>query len=109
MTAFAGAIDAMFADANFGRDANYRVAGGGTTLSIRVIPLTDPPELAGGMVIAAMTNDGRSFLVRRGDFGAVDPRTGDTLEVEGGTWRVRAARERTPLADLWVLDCQPAG
>ena len=27
MTAFAGAIDAIFADANFGRDATYRVAG----------------------------------------------------------------------------------
>ncbi len=108
MTVFAVAIDTIFTDANFGRDATYRLAGGGTTLSIRVVPLSDPPELAGGMVIAAMTNDGRSFLVRRGDFAAVDPRGGDTLEVEGRTWRVRAARERTPLADLWVLDCQPA-
>ena len=105
MTAFAGAIDTIFADANFGRDGTYHVAGG-TTLLIRVIPLTDPPEL-GGMVIAAMTNDGRSFLVRRGDFAAVDPRTGDTIVVDGAAWRVRAARRRTPLADLWVLDCQP--
>jgi hypothetical protein len=108
MTAFAVAIDAIFADANFGRNATYRVAGGGTTLLIRVIPLSDPPELGGGVVIASMTNDGRSFLVRRGDFAAVDPRTGDTLEVGGETWRVRTARQRSPLADLWVLDCQPA-
>ena len=28
MTVFAGAIDAIFADANFGRDATYHVAGG---------------------------------------------------------------------------------
>jgi hypothetical protein len=108
MTAFAGAIDAIFADANFGRDGTYHVADGGTTLSIRVVPLTDPPELAGGMVIAAMTNEGRSFLVRRVDYAAVDPRTGDTLEVGDETWRVRAARQRSPLADLWALDCQPA-
>ena len=107
MTAFAAAIDSIFADANFGRDAIYHVAGGGTTLSIRVVPLSDPPELAGGIAIAVMTNDGRSFLVRRGDFGAVDPRTGDTLEVGDETWRVRTARQRSPLADLWVLDCQP--
>ena len=59
------------------------------------------------MVIASMTNHGRLFLVRRGDFGAVDPRTGDTLEIDGPTWRVRTARERTPLAALWALDCQP--
>src|SRR5512134_1839361 len=104
MTAFGGAIDAIFADANFGRDATYRVTGDGTTLSIRVVPLSDPPELGGGAVIAAMTNEGRSFLVRRGDFGATDPRTGDTIVVDGASWRVRAARERTPLAALWALD-----
>lgn len=107
MTAFAVAIDTIFADANFGRNATYHVADGGTTLLIRVVPLSDPPELAGGIAIAAMTNDGRSFLVRRGDFGAADPRTGDTVEVEGRAWRVRAAHQRSPLADLWVLDCQP--
>ena len=108
MTVFAGAIDAIFADANLGRDATYHVAGGGTTLAIRVVPLRDPPELGGGMVIAAMTNDGRSFLVRRADFGAVDPRTGDTIVVDGATWRVRAARQRSALADFWAIDCQPA-
>lgn len=98
-------MDHLFGDPSLGRDATYTHSGG--AISIRVVPLTAQRDFVTGAAPAAMLREGRSFLALRSAFGAVDPRTGDTIMVDGATWRVRTIEERSIQAGVWVLGCQP--
>lgn len=103
--AVTAAANAMFSDPILATDATYRVGGSGAGVTIRAVRKANDAYI-GGAVIGAMTRDGRAFAVRKSDFDAVDPRTGDTIEVDGVVWRVRAAEERSILAGTWTLVCQ---
>lgn len=106
--AVTAAASAMFMNLILATDATYRVGGVGDGVVIRAVRKAND-ELIGGAVIGAMTRDGRAFIVRRSDFGSVDPRTGDTIEVDGVVWRVKSAEERSILAGTWTLMCKAVG
>ncbi len=105
-SAFAAATDALFADPNLSLAAIYRAGGTGDGVPVRLIPLAERPGF-GGDALVAMTNAGRAFLVHRDDLAGQTLKTGDTLAIDGATWRVRSAHERPPLA--WAVDCTRIG
>jgi hypothetical protein len=100
VTAFAAAIDDLFADPNIGSDAVYTPAGGE---SVRVIARR-PDEIVGfgDTRIHAAT---AIFDVRISEVPA--PAEGDTLAVGGDTHVIQGEpvgdRERL----VWSLDCRP--
>lgn len=100
MSAFALAVDTLFADPTLARDAIWRTGGAGDGFPVRVIRKR-PDEVVG-------FGDGRAVLpavlvdVRRSD--VVEAAKGDTVEIEGETFAVIG----TPLADterlVWTCE-----
>jgi hypothetical protein len=103
MTAFAAAIDDLFADTNLTVDAVYTPAGG-DPLVVRVIARR-PDEIAGfgDTRIHAAT---AVFEVRVSEVPA--PEEDDTLEVDGKSHVVQGAPVRDRDGLVWRLDTRPA-
>jgi len=81
MTAFAAAIDVLFADPNIGRDAIWRAGGSGAGTTVRVI-WRKPDQVAAfgdGRFVAK-----RQFIdVRTAEIALLQP--GDTFEIASET------------------------
>ncbi len=108
MTAFAGALDALFADLNQAVDAVYRVGGLGSGVAVRALmSLEDETASLGttGAQVRQQTAELRaSELVAAG---IAAPVAGDTLETGGVLYAVK--RPWQPDADrlLWKLALRP--
>ena len=103
MSAFAAAVDVLFADPHLARDAVYRPGGVGDGIPVRVmLRRPDRIESFGETRLASSTTmlDVRSSEVAK-------PEAGDTLELDGRTVVVQG----TPLRDaeglVWTVDTRP--
>lgn len=103
MTAFAAALDALFADPNIATDATYTPSGGGP-VSVRVIARS-PDEIVGfgDTRIHAAT---AVFDVRVSEIST--PTDGDILEVGGEAFVVQGQPERDGDRLIWTLDTRQA-
>jgi hypothetical protein len=95
MTAFAAAVDLLFADPNIGRDAIWRAGGAGAGVPVRVV--FRAPDVAnnfgGGRFVAA----GRFVDIRISE--APGLASGDTFEIGTASYIVQGE----PLADEYNL------
>jgi hypothetical protein len=98
MTAFAGAVDAMFAA--FGIDATYTPAGG-DPVSVWVIARR--PDTIVGFSETRILAETATFEVRASE--VASPRMGDQLTVGGDTFVIQGEPERRdPDRLVWTLD-----
>lgn len=103
MTAFALAVDALFADPNLGREATYEPADG-DPFPVRVIgrqadAVTDFGD-------ARLWSETTRFDVRIGEIAA--PRPGDRIVIDGDTFVVQGEPVRDRERLVWTIDTRPA-
>ena len=103
MTAFAAAIDDLFADPNIGRDAVYTPEGGVPVL-VRVVArradaITDFGD-------ARLWSETIRIDLRVAE--VANPRPGDRIEIDGDAFLIQGepARDRERL--VWTVDLRPA-
>jgi hypothetical protein len=103
MTAFAAALDALFADAHLARDVVYTAEGGAPSL-VRAI-LRRPDDV---------TNFGEARLwseTTRLDLRLVEvatPRPGDRIEIDGEAFLIQGEPVRDRERLVWTVDLRPA-
>ena len=103
MTAFAAAVDALFADPNIGRDAIYMPEGGAPVL-VRVVARRAD----------AVTDYGDARLwseTTRVDLRVAEvpnPRPGDRLEIDGDAFLIQGEPVRDREQLVWTVDLRPA-
>ena len=103
MTAFAAAVDALFADPNLGRAAMYEPADG-DPFPVRVIArradaITDFGE-------ARLWSETTRFDLRVAEVAA--PRPGDRIVIDGATYIVQGEPVRDRERLVWTIDTRPA-
>jgi len=103
MSAFAAAVDTLFADPNIGRDAVY-IADGGAPVLVRVVARRAD----------AITEFGDARLwseTPRIDLRVVEvqqPRPGDRIEIDGEAFLVQGEPLRDRERLVWTVDLRPA-
>ena len=104
MTAFAAALDVLFADPNLGVDAVFRAGGAGPGDPIRVI-VRQPDRIGtfGETRIAATTT---TVDLRVAEVAA--PAPGDAIEVYGTVYMIQGEPIRDAARLLWTAELRPA-
>jgi hypothetical protein len=103
MTAFAAALDALFADAHLARDVIYTAEGGAPSLVRAILRRSDDVT---GFGEARLWSETTRLDLRVAEVPA--PRLGDRIEIEGEAFLVQGEpvcdRERL----IWTVDLRPA-
>lgn len=104
MTAFAAAMDALFADPHLARDAVWRPGGAGDGVSVRVIARRPDRlvDFAGARIVSATA----LFDLRVAEAPGVAE--GDTLEVNGEVFMVQGVPQRDAERLVWTVETWPA-
>lgn len=104
MTAFSAALGAIFADPNMAVDALWRAGGTGEGVALRVIREA-PDEIAtfGNSRFAAET---LRLEVRIAE--APTLASGDSIEIEGTSYRIEGEPRRDAEGLLWQCEARPA-
>ena len=103
MTAFAVALDALFADAYLARDVVY-TAGGGTPLLVRAI-LRRPDDVT-DFGDARVWSETTRIDLRLAE--VATPRPGDRIEIEGEAFLIQGEPVRDRERLVWTVDLRPA-
>ena len=103
MTAFAIALDTLFADANLARDVIYTTDGGGPSL-VRAI-LRRPDDVT-GFGDARLWSETTRIDLRVAE--VVNPRPGDRIEIEGEAFLIQGEPVRDRERLVWTVDLRPA-
>lgn len=103
MTAFAAAVDALFADPNIGREAIYMPEGGAPVL-VRVVArradaITDFGD-------ARLWSETTRIDLRVAE--VANPRPGDRLEIDGDAFLIQGEPVRDRERLVWTIDLRPA-
>ncbi|PPB79415.1 hypothetical protein LV82_02894 [Albidovulum inexpectatum] len=103
MTAFAAALDALFADAHLARDAVYTSAGG-TPVLVRVVSrqadaITDFGD-------ARLWSETTKVDLRVAE--VATPRPGDRIEIDGEAFLIQGEPVRDRERLVWTVDLRPA-
>jgi hypothetical protein len=104
MTVIAEALDALFTDANIGRDAIWRAGGSGAGVNVRVVfraPDTTS-SFGGGRFVAAS----RFIDVRISEVSALAP--GDTFEIDSTIHVVQGEPTRDDDNLIWSAEVRAA-
>ena len=102
MSAFAAAIDALFADPNIARDAVY-IAVGGAPVLVRVVARRADAVTEFGD--ARLWSDTTRIDLRVAE--APNPRPGDRIEIEGEAFLVQGEPVRDHERLVWTVDLRP--
>jgi hypothetical protein len=103
MTAFAIAMDALFADTHIGRDVVY-TADGGTPVLVRAI-LRRPDDIT-SFGDARIWSDTTRLDLRAAE--VANPRPGDRIEIDGEAFLIQGEPVRDPERLIWTIDLRPA-
>lgn len=103
MTAFAAAVDALFADPNLGRAAVYEPTDG-DPFPVRVIARQADAITEFGE--ARLWSETTRFDVRVSEVAA--PLPGDRIVIDGITYIVQGEPQRDRERLVWTLDTRPA-
>ena len=104
MSAVAAALDALFADANVGRDAVY-IEEGGTPVPVRVV--TRRADEITGFGEARIWSETTRIDLRVAE--VANPRPGDRIEIDGEAFLVQGEPVRDRERLVWTVDLMPAG
>jgi hypothetical protein len=102
MTAFAAAIDALFADPNLAGDAVYRAGGAGPGIAVRVI--VRRPDRIGDFGDTRIASETVTLDVRTAEI--AEP-ADDTLDVDGVTYVVQGTPVRDAERLIWTIEARP--
>ena len=103
MSAFAAALDALFADGDIARDAVYTAKGGNPVL-VRVV--TRRADEITGFGEARIWSETTRLDLRVAEVPA--PRPGDRLEIDGEAFLIQGEPVRDPERLVWTVDLRPA-
>lgn len=103
MTAFAAALDALFADGNIARDALY-IAEGGTPQLVRVV--TRRADEITGFGDARLWSETTRIDLRVAE--VLEPRPGDRIEIEGEAFLIQGEPVRDRERLVWTVNLRPA-
>ena len=103
MTAFAAAIDAIFADPNVAADAVYTTVTDGEVLSVRVIRKS--PDVLQGFGGAQFQAESNMFDLRKSEI--AQPLKGDTFAIGTARYVVQSEPMLDRLQLVWTLDVRP--
>ena len=102
MTAFAVAVDAMFADSNIARDVVY-VAEGGAPVLVRAV-LRRPDDVT-GFGEARLWSETTRLDLRTAE--VPTPRPGDRIEIDGEAFLIQGEPVRDAERLVWTIDVRP--
>jgi len=102
ISAFASALDALFADPNIGKDAVY-IADGGAPVLVRVVArradaITDFGD-------ARLWSETTRIDLRVAE--VATPRPGDRIEIEGEAFLIQGEPVRDRERLVWTVDLRP--
>lgn len=100
MNAFAGMLDTLHADPNFGIAATYQTASG-TLLALR-ITWAAPTDVVASLAQPPVRAGSRQATLLVADLGGLVPQRGDLVGIGGVTYRVDDA-ERDPLGLFFTV------
>jgi hypothetical protein len=103
MTAFAAALDALFADDNIARDAVY-IEEGGTPVPVRAV-MRRSDDIT-GFGEARLWSETTRLDLRVAE--VANPRPGDRIEIDGETFVIQGEPIRDRERLVWTLDVRPA-
>ena len=103
MTAFAAAIDGLFADGNIARDAVY-IAEGGTPQLVRVVARRADEVTSFGE--ARLWSETTRVDLRVAE--VPNPRPGDRIEIDGEAFLIQGEPVRDHERLIWTVDLRPA-
>jgi hypothetical protein len=103
MTAFATALDALFADAHLARDVVYTAEGGAPSL-VRAI-LRRPDDVT-GFGEARIWSETTRLDLRLAE--VANPRPGDRIEIDGEAFLIQGEPVRDRERLVWTVDLRPA-
>jgi hypothetical protein len=103
MTAFAAAIDGLFADGNIARDAVYIPEGGSPQL-IRVV--TRRADEVTGFGDARLWSETTRIDLRVAE--VANPRPGDRVEIDGEAFLIQGEPVRDRERLVWTVGLRPA-
>jgi hypothetical protein len=103
MTAFAAAIDALFADPNLGVNAIYRAGGSGEAITLRAI--VRQPDRVGTYGETRIATETTIFDIRTLDINA--PAEGDTIEMDGTVYVIQGEPVRDAERLVWTIAARP--
>ena len=102
--AFTRAVDRLFEDRSLSQAAVYRPVGGGASARVRVI--LRRPDAGASLFDGDILSSTGTLQVRVAE--VASPAKGDSLEVEGVTYKVAATPQRPdPRGLIWALDAPP--
>jgi hypothetical protein len=103
MSAFADAVDALFADPNLGTAAVFRTGGADPGMPVRLI-VRQPDRIGhfGETRIAAAT---LVIDIRTSDIAA--PAEGDTIEMDGTVYVIQGEPLRDGERLIWIIEARP--
>jgi hypothetical protein len=103
MAAFAGAIDALFADPNLAGDAVYRAGGADPGIDARIV--VRRPDRIGDFGDTRIASETMTFEVRTSEIAT--PGEGDTLEIDGVTYVIQGRPVRDAERLIWTVEARP--
>lgn len=102
-SAFASALDALFADVHLGRDIVYTAEGGSPTL-VRAI-LRRPDDIS-SFGEARLWSETTRLDLRLAE--VASPRPGDRIEIDGEPFLIQGEPVRDRERLVWTVDLRPA-
>ena len=103
ISAFASALDALFADPNIGRDAIY-VADVGAPLLVRVVARR--ADAVSDFGDARLWSETTRIDLRVAE--VANPRPGDRIEIDGEAFLIQGEPVRDRERLVWTVDLRPA-
>jgi hypothetical protein len=103
MSAFAAAVDALFADPNIGRDAVY-TPDGGAAVPVRIIARR--ADEVTGFGEARLWSETTRIDLRVAE--VANPRPGDRIDIDGDAFLVQGEPVRDRERLVWTVDLRPA-
>jgi hypothetical protein len=103
-SAFATAIDVLFADPNLGVDAIYR-AGGGEAPGTTVKAIVRQPDRIGTFGETRIATETTMFDIRTSEVAA--PAEGDTIEMNGTIYVIQGEPIRDAERLIWTIEARP--
>ena len=103
MTAFAAAINTLFADPYLGADAIYHVGGSGETITLKAI--VRQPDRIGTYGETRIATETTLVDIRTSDIAA--PAEGDTIEMGGTVYVIQGEPLRDAERLIWTIEARP--
>ena len=102
MNAFAGAVNALFADPNLGRDAVFRAGGAGAGIGVRILLRT--PDRYTNFSESRLVASSVLIDLRTAEVSSVE--RGDTITVDAAVFEVRGDPVRDTERLVWTIEAR---